>query len=77
MAIHAIGHETLGIIDMAGRFPGVVSELNFMAGRTESGGRGSDHGVVGDAEQGQGNEDADNNKDDRLDRSFPKGFLCP
>lgn len=75
MAIHAIGYKALGIIDMRGCFPGVVSELNFMAGRTEYGRRGSHHGLIGDAKKGQGDEDADRNKNGRFNRFFPKRFL--
>jgi len=38
VAIHAIGHKSLGIVGMGGGLPGVVGKLNFMAGRTELGG---------------------------------------
>ena len=77
VAVHAVGHEPLGIVHVGRRPPRVEGKLDLVAGGTELGGRCADHGVVGDAEQGQGDEDADNNEDDRLDRSFPKGFLCP
>ena len=76
MTIHAIGNKTLSVIDVGGCFPGVVGELNFVTGCTEFGGRGSHHGVVGDAEKGQGDEHADNDKNGRFDSSFPKRFLC-
>ena len=51
MTIHAVGNKPLFIVHMCGGFPGVVGKLNFMAGCTEIGGRGSDHGVVSDAEK--------------------------
>ena len=49
MTIHAIGHKALGIVDMGGCFPGVIGGLNLVTGGTEFGGRGSYHGVIGDA----------------------------
>jgi len=50
MAIHAIGDKTLGIIDMGGGFPGVVSILNFMAGCAKLGSGSPHHRIVPDAE---------------------------
>lgn len=32
MTVHAVGNKPLGVIDMRGGFPGVVSELDLMAG---------------------------------------------
>ena len=49
VAVHTVGHKALGIVDVGGGFPGVVGKLNFVTGCTEFGGRGSYHGVVGDA----------------------------
>lgn len=30
VAIHAVGYESLGIVHMSGRFPGIICKLNFM-----------------------------------------------
>ena len=54
MAIHAIGHKSLGIVGMGGGLPSIVGKLNFMTGGAELGGRGSHHGVITDTEEGKG-----------------------
>jgi len=50
MAIHAIGHKTLGVVNMGGGLPAVVGGLNLVATCTKLGRRSSHHGVVADAE---------------------------
>ena len=51
VAVHAVGHESLGIVDMGGGSPCVNSKTDFMAGGAEPGGGGSYHGIIGHAEQ--------------------------
>ena len=58
MAIHAVGNKPLGIVDMGGCFPGVVSESNLMTGCTEFGSGGSHHGVISNAEKGECDENS-------------------
>ena len=70
VAVHAVRHKTLGVIDMGGRFPGVISELDFVAGGTELRGGGADHGKVGHAEEWKGNDNADGDENNPLDVSF-------
>ena len=74
MAVHTICNKTLGIVDMSRCFPGVVGETNFMAPGTELGRRSPDHCVVGDAENGEGNEDPKGDKYGRLDGPHPERF---
>ena len=62
MAVHAVGHKTLGVIDVGGGLPGVVGKLDLMAGGTELGRCGADHGIVGEAEKRKSDDDADGNK---------------
>ena len=70
MAVHAVRDETLGVIDMGGGLPGVIGKLDFVAGGTEPGGGGADHGKVGHAEQREGNNNADGDENNPLDVSF-------
>ena len=51
MTVHAVCNKPLGVIDMRGGFPGVVGELNFMAGGAKMRGRCPYHGIVGHAEK--------------------------
>jgi hypothetical protein len=74
MAIHAIGHEALGIIGVSRGLPGVVGKLNFMAGGAELRRRGSHHGVVTDTEEGKGDQNANDNKDARFEDPPPTGL---
>jgi len=70
MAVHAVRHEALAVIDVGGGPPGVVGKFDFVAGGTKLRGGGAHHGVVGEAEQGEGH---DNPKDDiknRLEKFF-------
>ena len=50
MAIHAVGHKSLFIVNMSGGLPGVVGKLNLVAGGTELGRSCADHSVVGETE---------------------------
>ena len=51
VTIHAVRHESLGVVHMGGGLPGAVGELDFVTGSTESRRRGAHHGVVGNAEK--------------------------
>jgi len=58
VTVHAIRHESLGVIGMGRRFPGVESKLYFVAEGTKLGSGGTDHGVVRDTEKGKSDEKA-------------------
>ncbi len=62
MAIHAVSHKSLGIVDVGGGFPGVVGELNLMAGCAELGRGCPDHGIIGHAENREGNDNSNKYK---------------
>lgn len=66
MAVHAVCHKSLGIIYMGGCFPGVVSELDFVAPSAKLRCGGSHHGEVRHAEKREGDDDPDSNKNGRL-----------
>ncbi len=66
MAIHAIGHKALGVVNMGGGLPSVVGGLNLVAGCTKLGCRSSHHRIVADAEERKSDEDADRNKNGRF-----------
>jgi len=65
MTVHAVSHKALGIVDMGGHLPRLIGRFNLVAGGAESGCRGPDHGVVRDAEQGEGDDDSDADEKDR------------
>ena len=65
MAVHAVGDKALGIVDMGGHFPCLISRFNLVAGGAESGCRSPDHGIIGDAEQGEGDDDSDADEKNR------------
>lgn len=75
MAIHAVRHKSLRIVDMCRSLPGVVSELDLMARGTKAWRRGADHGVVGHAEQRKCDENAENNKDNSCKILFHNNTL--
>jgi hypothetical protein len=54
MAIHAVGHKSLFIVNMSGGLPGIVGKLNLVAGGTELGRGCAHHSVVGETEQWKG-----------------------
>jgi hypothetical protein len=58
VAVHAVGHNPMGIVNMGGRPPGHHRRFDFMAGRAEFRGGCPYHGVVGHAEQGKGEHDS-------------------
>ena len=58
MAVHTIRHKTLGVVHMGGGLPCVVSKLDLMASGTKLRGGSANHGVIGDAEKGKGDDDA-------------------
>jgi hypothetical protein len=64
MAVHTIGYKALGVVGMCGGFPGIVSRLDFVAGGAELRRRGSDHRVVGNAENRKTEKDPKTNEDD-------------
>jgi hypothetical protein len=66
VAVHAVGHEPLGVVHVSGRLPGIVSESNFMAARTEPRRRCADHGVVGKAEERKADDETQADEKDRL-----------
>ena len=74
MVVHAVGHETLGIVDVSGGLPGIVGKLDFMARGAKLRSGGANHGVISDAEKGKRHENADDNVNGRLYQFFPKGF---
>ena len=69
MAVHAVGHKALGVIDMGGGFPGVVGGLDLVAGSAKFRRRRADHGVITHAEQWKSDENTDHDKNE--------GFNCP
>jgi hypothetical protein len=70
VAVHAVGHKSLGIIYMRRCLPGIVGELNFMAGGTELRCGSTDHGVVSKAKKGKGNDDPNDNENGGFDKLF-------
>lgn len=62
VTVHAIRHEPLGIVRVGGGLPGIVRELNLMAGRAELGCGSPDHRIIADAEDGKGDDDAPSEK---------------
>lgn len=77
MAIHTVCHESLGVICVGRGFPGVVGELNLMAHGAKLGGGGAHHGVVGDAEDGEGYYNANEYVESRLRSFLPNGHFAP
>ena len=70
MAIHAVGHKSLGIVHMSGGLPGVVGELNLVAAGTEFGCGCANHGVVGETEQWKRDNYTDDDENGGLDELF-------
>ena len=70
MAVHAIGHKSLLIVHMAGSLPGIVGKPYLMAGSTELGRSGADHGVVSEAEKRKGDDYAYDNENGGFDKLF-------
>ena len=57
MAVHAIRHKPLAVVDVGGSLPGLVGELDFMAGGTELRGRSAHHGIISKTEQRQSDDE--------------------
>jgi hypothetical protein len=51
VTVHAVRNKSLAVVDMRRGFPGVVGELDLMAGGAELRCRSSHHGIVGHAEK--------------------------
>ena len=66
VAIHTIGHKTHLIIGMLGGPPGVIGKFDFMARGAKMRGGGAHHGVIGEAEKGEGYDNAENYQESRL-----------
>ena len=62
MAIHTIGHKSLGIVYMGGGLPRVIGKLNFVARCAKLGCGGTHHSIVGNAKEGESDDNADNNE---------------
>ena len=73
VTVHAVGHESLGIVDMGGRSPGNHRRLDLMAHGAKFRSGGAYHGIIGHAEQGKRDENADANKD-RANQILLHGF---
>jgi hypothetical protein len=67
MTIHAIGHESLGVVHVGGRLPGIVSKLDFVTACTKGGCGCPDHGVIGQAEKGKGDNQTEDNENSWFD----------
>ena len=68
MTIHTIGYKSLSVVDVSGSLPGIVCEPDFMTGGAELRCGGTHHGVVSHAEDGKSDNDAENDKNRRLDQ---------
>jgi len=68
VAIHAVRHKALGIVDMRGGSPGFVSRLNFVTTGAELRGGGAHHGVIGEAEEGKGHDNPKKDIENRLEK---------
>ena len=62
MTVHTIGHESLGIIDMGGGSPGHHCRFDLMAQGTKIRSGGTNHGVVGHAEQRKSDDNTQYNQ---------------
>lgn len=70
VAVHTVGHKALGIVHMGGGLPRVKGELDLMAGGAELWGGGANKGVIGDAEDREGDDHTDGNKDNPFEVFF-------
>jgi hypothetical protein len=62
VTVHAVGHESLGIVDMGRGSPGTNCRFDFMACGTKIGCRGPHHGIVSHAEQRKSDYNAQKNE---------------
>jgi hypothetical protein len=77
MTVHTVGHKSLGVIGVCGGFPRVIGELDFVAHGAELRGRGANHCVVGDTEDGEGYNDADGHVNGGPNGLLPGGRGAP
>jgi hypothetical protein len=70
MTIHAVGDKALGVVGVGGCFPGIVGELDFMTGGTKLRGGGPYHCIIGDAENGKGDNNTRSDKNGSNDILF-------
>jgi hypothetical protein len=75
MTIHTVGHKTLGIIYVGGRFPGIDGESYFVAGCTETGSRSPIHGVIEHAEDWESDHNSDADQYGWFNNLFPVGHF--
>lgn len=73
VTIHTIRHEPLGVIDMGGRPPGVVCELDFMTRCTKLGCRGPNHRIIRQTEKGKSDKDSHDDENSARDPFFHGG----
>ena len=62
VTIHAVGHESLSIVDMGGGSPGNHCRFDLMARGTKIGSGGAHHGIVGHAEQRKSDDNTQENE---------------
>lgn len=62
VTVHTVGDEALRIVHVSGRLPGIIGKLDLMAGGAKLRRRCSNHGVVADAEQREGDDDPHQNQ---------------
>jgi hypothetical protein len=70
MAIHAVGHKSLFIVNMSRGLPSVVGKLNLVAAGTELGRGCAHHGVVGETEQWKGDNYTNGDENGGFDELF-------
>jgi len=75
MAIHAVGHKALGIVDVGGGFPGIIGSLDFVAGRAKFRGGCANHGIITHAEQWKSDNHTYYNENKGFNRSSPGGLF--
>jgi len=63
VAVHAVGDGSLSVVHVCGCLPGVVGELDLMAGGAKLGRRGPDHRIVGSAEDRKAQDDPNRDKE--------------
>jgi hypothetical protein len=70
VTVHAVGYKTLGVVDVGGGLPCVIGILDLMAPRTELRRGRTYHGVVTEAEKGEGYKKPYGDEDGRFDQLF-------
>jgi hypothetical protein len=72
MAVHAVCHETLAVVGVGGGPPGVVGKSDLVTGGAKLRGGSPHHGVIGEAEEGESQENSHHDIEDWLEK-FPHG----